>query len=166
MTLVCDKLLEFDTIRGLLRFADHRASAKEDGEFVPQLSFFDYHFPFDDKRGIQKLVEDNWANEILLVRAPTGAGKTDASLLWASRQIAAHKADRLVIAMPTRFTANALSVNVASTLSDTGLYHSSAWYSKYSKVQNGEMDMTEALAQQKWQNFLQHQLQYVQLITC
>lgn len=93
LPLVCDKLLEFDTIRGLLRFADHRASAKEDGEFVPQLSFFDYHFPFDDKRGIQKLVEDNWNNEILLVRAPTGAGKTDASLLWASRQIAAHKAD-------------------------------------------------------------------------
>lgn len=75
MTLVCDKLLEFDTIRGLLQFADHRASAKEDNEFVPKLSFFDYHFPFADKRGIQKLVEDNWDNEILLVRAPTGAGK-------------------------------------------------------------------------------------------
>lgn len=55
--------------------------------------------------------------------------------------------------MPTRFTANALSVNVAATLSDTGLYHSSAWYSKYSKVQNGELDMKEALAQQKWQIF-------------
>ena len=74
--LVCDKLLEFDTIRGLLQFADHRASAKEDGEFVTKLSLFDYHFPFADKRGIQKLVEDNWDNEILLVRAPTGAGKT------------------------------------------------------------------------------------------
>ena len=154
LTLVCDKLLEFDNIRGLLRFADHRASAKEDGEFVPQLSLFDYHFPFADKRGIQKLVEDNWDNDILLVRAPTGAGKTDASLLWASRQIADHKADCLVIAMPTRFTANALSVNVASTLSDTGLYHSSAWYSKYSKVQNGEIDMTEALAQQKMAKLL------------
>lgn len=154
LSLVCDKLLEFDTIRGLLQFADHRASAKEDREFVPSLTFFDYQFPFENKRGVQKLVEDNWNNDIMLVRAPTGAGKTDASLLWASRQIAAHKADRLVIAMPTRFTANALSVNVAATLSETGLYHSSAWYSKYSKVQNGESDMTEALAQHKMAKLL------------
>lgn len=154
LALVCDKLLEFDTIRGLLQFADHRASAKEDKEPVPGLNCFNYRFPFENKRGIQKLVEDNWNNDILLVRAPTGAGKTDASLLWASRQIAVHKADRLVIAMPTRFTANALSVNVAATLSDTGLYHSSAWYSKYSKVQNGELDMKEALAQQKMANLL------------
>lgn len=149
LALVCDKLLEFDAIRGLLQFADHRASAKEDREFVPSLTFFNYQFPFEKKRGIQKLVEDNWKNDILLVRAPTGAGKTDASLLWASHHIAAHKADRLVIAMPTRFTANALSVNVAATLSDTGLYHSSAWYSKYSEVQNGDLEMKEALAHHK-----------------
>ena len=154
LALVCDKLLEFDTIRGLLQFADHRASAQEDKEPVPGVNCVHYRFPFENKRGIQKLVEDNWNNDILLVRAPTGAGKTDASLLWASRQIAVHKADRLVIAMPTRFTANALSVNVAATLSDTGLYHSSAWYSKYSKVQNGELDMKEALAQQKMANLL------------
>ena len=154
LALVCDKLLEFDTIRGLLQFADHRASAKEDKEFIPSLNSFNYQFPFENKRGVQKLVEANWNNDILLVRAPTGAGKTDASLLWASHQIAAHKADRLVIAMPTRFTANALSVNVAATLSDTGLYHSSAWYSKYSEVQNGELDMTEALAQQKMAKLL------------
>ena len=154
LALVCDKLLEFDPIRGLLQLADHRASAKEDKEFVPILSSFNYQFPFADKRGVQKLVEENWNNDILLVRAPTGAGKTDASLLWASRQIAAHKADRLVIAMPTRFTANALSVNVAVTLSDTGLYHSSAWYSKYSEAKNGELDMTEALAQHKMAKIL------------
>lgn len=154
LALVCDKLYEFDSIRGLLQFADHRASAKEDREFVPSLTYFNYQFPFENKREIQKLVEDNWKNDILLVRAPTGAGKTDASLLWASRQIAAHKADRLVIAMPTRFTANALSVSVAATLSDTGLYHSSAWYSKCSEVQNGELDMTEALAQQKMAKLL------------
>ena len=154
LALVCDKLYEFDSIRGLLQFADHRASAKEDREFVPSLTYFHYQFPFENKRGVQKLVEANWNNDILLVRAPTGAGKTDASLLWASHQIAAHKADRLVIAMPTRFTANALSVNVAATLSDTGLYHSSAWYSKYSEVQNGELDMTEALAQQKMAKLL------------
>ena len=38
---------------------------------------------------------------------------------------------RLVIAMPTRFTSNALAINVAESLSDTGLYHSSAWFVKF-----------------------------------
>ncbi len=154
LSLVCDKLFEFDAVRGLLQLADHRASAKENDEFVLNLMRFNYHFPFEEKRGVQKLVEKNWNNNILLVRAPTGAGKTDASLLWASHQIAAHKADRLVIAMPTRFTANALSVNVASTLSDTGVYHSSAWYIKLSEVQNGELNMTKAMAQHKMAKLL------------
>lgn len=147
---ICYKLYEYDAVRGLLQLADHRASAEEDrAEDVPNLVAFEYNFPFKQKRGIQQLVEQNWDNDILLVRAPTGAGKTDASLLWASHQINARKADRLVFAMPTRFTANALSINVSETLSDTGLYHSSAWYSKYSEVQHGEKQLSEALAQHK-----------------
>lgn len=147
----CAKTYEYDAVRGLLRLADHRASAKEEDKSggVPDLVAFDYKFPFKQKRGIQMLVEQNWDNDILLVRAPTGAGKTDASLLWASHQISAHKADRLVFAMPTRFTANALSINVSETLSDTGIYHSSAWYSKYSEVKRGDKQLSEALAQHK-----------------
>ena len=99
--------------------ADHRASAKEDGEYTTSIKSFSYSFPFAQKRGIQKLVETEWHKDLLLVRAPTGAGKTDAALLWASKQIEAGKADRLVIAMPTRFTANALAINVSETLSFT-----------------------------------------------
>lgn len=150
LQVICTKLFEYDAVRGLLRLADHRASAGEENPgTVPPLIAFDYKFPFKQKRGIQRLVEQNWDNDILLVRAPTGAGKTDASLLWASHQINAHKADRLVFAMPTRFTANALSINVSETLSDTGIYHSSAWYSKYSEVKRGGKQLSEALAQHK-----------------
>ncbi len=146
----CTKLYEYDAVRGLLRLADHRASAGEENPgTVPPLIAFDYKFPFKQKRGIQRLVEQNWDNDILLVRAPTGAGKTDASLLWAAHQIKARKADRLVFAMPTRFTANALAINVSETLSDTGIYHSSAWYSKYSEVKQGDKQLSDALAQHK-----------------
>lgn len=151
---VCDKSYEYDAIRGLLQLADHRASAMEDGEYVPKVTTFSYKFPFAQKRGIQKMIEENWDSDILLVRAPTGAGKTDASLLWASRQISAHKADRLVVAMPTRFTANALAVNVTETLSSTGIYHSSAWYSKRKKVDSGKVTRQEALAQHKMARLL------------
>lgn len=137
---------EYDGVRGVLQLADHRASIKEEGESLPPIASFKYVFPFSKKRGIQKLVEDHWKEDLLLVRAPTGAGKTDASLLWALKQIENNRADRLIIAMPTRFTSNALSVNVSKTLSTTGLYHSSAWFAKYNnKVENGSSSLAYAL---------------------
>lgn len=128
--LLSQKSYEYNGIRGLLELADHRASAKEEGEAVKEITCFSYHFPFPQKRGVQALMEEHWQEDILLVRAPTGAGKTDASLLWASQQIMRKRAERLIIAMPTRFTSNALAVNVAESLSETGLYHSTAWYAK------------------------------------
>lgn len=138
-------LYEYAGIRGLLQLADHRASAKEDGDFVPNCTAFHYKFPYSEKRGIQKIVEKHWHDELLLVRAPTGAGKTDASLLWASLQIKNKRAERLIIAMPTRFTSNALAVNVAENLSDTGLYHSSAWFTRFQeKVDSREIQKQEA----------------------
>lgn len=124
---------EFAGPRGLLQLVDHRASAKEEGDVVPDFKQFSYQFPHKEKRGVQSLIEQHWQDDLLLVRAPTGAGKTDASLLWASLQIENKRADRLVIAMPTRFTSNALAINVAESLSDTGLYHSSAWFTKFQK---------------------------------
>lgn len=151
---VCNKSCEYGAVRGLLQFADHRASAREENEYVADITTFSYQFPFAKKRGIQQLIEQNWDNDILLVRAPTGAGKTDASLLWASHQISAHKADRLVIAMPTRFTANALAVNVTETLSSTGIYHSSAWFSKKKNIDNGDVSRSEALSQHKMARLL------------
>ena len=131
--------------RGLLQLVDHRASAKEEGEAVPNFTQFSYQFPHKEKRGVQRLIEQHWKDDLLLVRAPTGAGKTDASLLWAQLQIENKRADRLVIAMPTRFTSNALAINVAESLSDTGLYHSSAWYAKFQEqVDAGTIKKQEA----------------------
>ena len=136
---------EYSALRALLQFADHRASAREEGAYVPPLKPFSYKFPHSTMRPVQKLIADNWANDLLLLRAPTGAGKTDASLLWAQLQIEHQRADRLVIAMPTRFTSNALSITIADSLSDTGLYHSSAWFNKYCQdVKNGNQNIVHA----------------------
>lgn len=153
---ICNSFFECSGLRGLLQLADHRASAKEDGEKLPEINTFQYTFPHVKKRGVQKLIEDYWQNDLLLIRAPTGAGKTDASLLWASKQIENNRAARLVIAMPTRFTSNALAVNVANTLSDTGLYHSSAWFAKFQKnVELGEIDRKEASKLHEFARLLQ-----------
>jgi CRISPR-associated endonuclease/helicase Cas3 len=136
---------EFAAARGLLQLSDHRASAKEDEDYVPDVSSFRYKFPHIGKRGVQKLVEEYWNDDLLLVRAPTGAGKTDASLLWASLQIQNQRAERLIIAMPTRFTSNALSINISESLSDTGLYHSSAWFAKFQEnIENNQIERQEA----------------------
>lgn len=136
---------EYSALRSLLQFADHRASAREVGDYVPELKPFSYKFPHSTMRPVQKLIADNWDKQLLLLRAPTGAGKTDASLLWAQLQIEHQRADRLVIAMPTRFTSNALSISVAESLSDTGLYHSSAWFTKYHQgVKEGNIEWTVA----------------------
>lgn len=132
---------EFAGLRGLLQLADHRASAKEEGRKVPDINSFKYRFPYTRKRGVQELIEKYWDKDLLLVRAPTGAGKTDASLLWASKQIENNRAARLIIAMPTRFTSNALAISVSESLSDTGLYHSSAWFSKFqNEINEGNID--------------------------
>jgi CRISPR-associated endonuclease/helicase Cas3 len=131
----------FSGIRAWLMIADQRASGEEAGDKMPLLRAFNYQFPHPQKRNVQQIVEDYWADDFLLVRAPTGAGKTDAALLWAQKQIENGRASRLVIAMPTRFTSNALSVNVAESLSETGLYHSSAWFSKFQKaIDKGDKD--------------------------
>ncbi len=147
---------EYAAPRGLLQLADHRASAIEDGDSVPPFTSFNYDFPHPEKRNVQKLVEDNWQDDLLLIRAATGAGKTDASLIWASKQIKGGRADRMVIAMPTRFTSNALAINVAESLSDTGLYHSSAWFNEFQeKVEAGEVSKKEATKEHEFARLLQ-----------
>lgn len=148
-SLLCSAHMEYDAIRGLLQLADHRASAKEEAEDIYILEPFSYTFPYTQKRGVQKIVEDNWKKDLILLRAPTGAGKTDAALLWASKQIEAQRADRLIFAMPTRFTANAISVNVSKELGQTGLYHSSAWSAISDRVKNNEISLSDALNQHK-----------------
>lgn len=126
----------FAGVRSLLQLADHRASASEENDALPPLESFAYEFPHKDEhgndsyRGVQNVIRECWDESFAILRAPTGAGKTDAALLWAQHQIEAGRADRLVIAMPTRFTANALAINAADSLSATGLYHSSALYQR------------------------------------
>lgn len=147
---------EFAGPRGYLQLADHRASAIEDDAPVPPHRHFKYDFPYESKRNVQKLVDNFWKDDLLLIRAATGAGKTDASLLWASKQIENGRAERLVIAMPTRFTSNALAINVTENLSSTGLYHSSAWFTQFhNKIKEGEIEKKQAQKEHEFARLLQ-----------
>lgn len=133
--------------RALLKLADTRASIREKDKWVPDPEElqFSYEFPYDEPRGVQEVVQNGWDDPAMILRAPTGSGKTDASLLWARHQINEGRADRCVIAMPTRFTSNSLALDVDETVSQTGLYHSSAWHARYEEqVGHGEKQRQRA----------------------
>ncbi len=131
------KRYKFAAVRSLLRLADTRASRKEGEGVDGDYQFLPFKFEFKyDPRPVQQAALDIANEPISILRAPTGSGKTFASLLWAGEQIKAGRADRLVVAMPTRFTSNALSISVADEMGETGLYHSSAWYNRYGGIKN------------------------------
>ena len=122
-------------VRGLLQLADTRASRWEGmgDEGMVELHNFSRPRGFGVNavlRPVQRAALDHAHRERTILRAPTGSGKTYAALLWATEQIVSDtpRADRLVIAMPTRFTSNALHRSVRDQLEHTGLFHSSAFH--------------------------------------
>lgn len=127
------KRYEFSAIRALLRLADTRASRIEgEGEDAHyELNTFPSVHRFPSLRPVQEAALNVADRPISILRAPTGSGKTYAALLWAEHQVKQSRADRLIIAMPTRFTSTALAISAADQIGETGLYHSSAWYNKF-----------------------------------
>lgn len=66
-------------------------------------------FPTLASRQVQTLVNDLPCEAgLMLIEAPTGSGKTEAALAYASRLLAAGLADSIVFALPTQATANAM----------------------------------------------------------
>ena len=55
---------------------------------------------------------------LTLIEAPTGSGKTEAALAYASRLLAAGRADSIVFALPTQATANAMLSRLEAILLD------------------------------------------------
>jgi CRISPR-associated endonuclease/helicase Cas3 len=136
----------FDIPRALLQLADTRASRMEGlgHGALPKLKSWSFAWPKEwhyadgkpNYRPVQRLILDMAERDefVSILRAPTGSGKTAASLLWANRQIERGRADRLVIAMPTRFTANALAKGTEDLVGESGLYHSSAFFNRYGEL--------------------------------
>ncbi len=155
LTYVVKKRYEFAAIRTLLQLADTRASRKEgEGEDAHfELSPFPKVKRFPALRPVQQAALDLAEQPIGILRAPTGSGKTYAALLWAEEQMKEGRSDRLVIAMPTRFTSNALSIGAAEQLGETGLYHSSAWYNRYGDLKKGPA-YKEAMESNRMAKFL------------
>lgn len=134
------KRYEIAGVRSFLRFADSRVSARESGTCIPPINheFEINENQYPELRPVQEAALEHAEKQEIILRAPTGSGKTWAALLWANQQInMLNNADRLIIAMPTRFTSNSLSMDVSKNIGETGLYHSSAWF-KYDELKKGK----------------------------
>jgi len=131
---IYDKWYNIALGRYFVQLADKRASAKEVGSYVTDMSLnFDYKENNTwSLRNLQKKVTESIDDRIKLFRAPTGSGKTLACIIWANEMIKSGRADRLIIAMPTKFTSNALAKTVKSYgFDDVTAHHSNYKIDRY-----------------------------------
>jgi CRISPR-associated endonuclease/helicase Cas3 len=129
-------------LRGLIMSADHIASAinleknsRNLIPIIPKLSEPKYSVmpPNTEPHGFQLAASKNRGN--LILRAPTGSGKTEAALLWA--QLNQGRNGRLFYALPTTASINAMYLRMKECFKDkdnrlVGLLHSRTVSSLYS----------------------------------
>lgn len=120
--------------RYFLSIGDKMSSAFEENDTIvlPSYSLFNFNDIYNGSyRGFQQDILDNADEQALIVRVPTGGGKTYASSLWANHQIKNGRADRAIIAMPTQFTSNSLGKDIQEYVEDTNVYHGNIKDLKY-----------------------------------
>ncbi len=144
-----------DAIRSLLQMADTRASREEGMGSAGTVHLTSFAEPKSivgstGLRPVQEVARRYANSWRTILRAPTGGGKTYAALLWAQEQILSDRprADRMVIAMPTRFTSNALRNSVMEQMDHVGLYHSSAFFNLYGD-EGPDFNRSKAMEKQK-----------------
>ncbi|WP_456365599.1 CRISPR-associated helicase Cas3' [Thermococcus sp.] len=125
-------------IRGILNASDHLASAGETSiALLPDIGErVELKIPIEKLRPLQTKASQHVGNIIL--RAPTGYGKTEAGLLWANKNAFRSEgkiASRIFYILPYKASINAMHRRLMGLFSDSslvGVLHSSAGFYLYS----------------------------------
>jgi CRISPR-associated endonuclease/helicase Cas3 len=132
----------FSLIRGLVMAADHIASGGYMPPRIPALK--DYAVTTYQLYGFQAAASKAIGN--LILRAPTGSGKTGAALLWAQLNQLAN--GRLFYALPNIASINAMYLRLENIFQkgNVGLLHSRAASVLYSIFESDNIKERQALA--------------------
>jgi len=88
----------------------------------------------------------------VLLTAPTGSGKTEAALLWASRQTASGNLPRLFYTLPYQASMNAMLLRLQESFGSeqVGLQHGRALLALYRMLMEREYDAKQSARQARW----------------
>ncbi|WP_202320535.1 CRISPR-associated helicase Cas3' [Archaeoglobus neptunius] len=135
-----DRKVELILLRGLLNATDHLASAGEISvQVLPSIvETLELKLPRQNWRPKQK---EAWRTDgNLILRAPTGYGKTEAALLWAERNSFRVNNDitsRIFYILPYKASINAMHSRILSLFYDpslVGVLHSTSKFYLYSSA--------------------------------
>lgn len=129
---------ELILLKGLLNVCDHLSSAGESSiKFLPSIKeVLDQFIPYKNLRPLQIEAGKNLGN--LIIRAPTGYGKTELALLWAdfnSKKVNGEIMNRIYYVLPYKASINAMFERFLNYLKDpelVGILHSTASHYLYS----------------------------------
>jgi CRISPR-associated endonuclease/helicase Cas3 len=147
---------QFSLVRGLLMACDHMAS----GNHIPNSNNFSLRQRIDSKlggifrrniHGFQLQMSETKGSVIL--RAPTGSGKTEAALLWAA--LNEEKYSRLLYVLPNIASINAMFQRLSDFFGSesVGLLHSRAREAIYRRLASGN-DNESKLRDQEFASML------------
>ena len=126
-------------LKGFLNSADHLSSygRYEINPYPKKMKniFLEKIEDFDELNTLQKRIEKEKLNKFNMIRAPTGSGKTEASLLWAKRRQNFTKGKRVYYLLPYQASINAMYLRFKELfgLDNVGALHGNVTHFIYKK---------------------------------
>ncbi|AEF18351.1 CRISPR-associated helicase Cas3 [Thermoanaerobacterium xylanolyticum LX-11] len=135
-------------LRGFLTACDHLSSASQE-EIIKAISDMEVLFKFDKYKDTQLKAMNTKGSAVLI--APTGYGKTEASLLWSNYNQNKSKGKRVFYVLPYTASINAMYNRLKNSFGDesVALLHGKAFYFLYKEFAKSGEDYFDAVNKAK-----------------
>ncbi len=135
-------------LKGFITACDHLASY-ESGKILPVLPNLMKTFAFDTYTSVQEKCQSKCGNTMLI--APTGSGKTEASLYWAESNKTNLKERKIFYTLPYTASINAMKNRLSEVLGEerVGISHGKVEYEIYKLFSDRDYSYYEATKEAK-----------------